>query len=517
MKLILKLLAFVAATMSFSAVSCSKPEDGGGEARLSIVTPDASVAYGQGSVTVEFICSGDWTAALEFEGGLDPWAAISGETAGSGSGALQVNVSENAGETARTARLTVVSGDLRDDITIVQEGKRMEITFTHPSLLFTREQLDKIKAAGDAGVPSVRKTLDFILIRAGNALSYNPDQVTTEQKRTNDDMELLYKYANGPACQNIYLLIASVVDEERKEDYLTKAVEVMYSWAAALQDVEYPVSADENHAGAGMYLARAMFPYFVTYEYVKNTDYITADQRAVVEKWFRSIVDDIKAGITLWENNDYFRKQYWQNHLAAHMWGILSIGYALDDPSLVQFAIDSPDNPRDFRELIQGCVFMEGDTPCSRENPGSPAVRTGEIYDRYRHDTGPMKGLQYSALTLQILSSAARTCFNNGIDMYAYTAPTGENLRLAYEFYSDFYVTGDCSINGGYYSGEEDRLGIAGDAIGLFELGYNAYPDSEKIKAVIDAIPDRGANADSNMNDQLGYLRLYSIDADAVN
>ena len=102
--------------------------------------------------------------------------------------------------------------------------------------------------------------------------------------------------------------------------------------------------------------------------------------------------------------------------------------------------------------------------------------------------------------------------------MYAYTAPTGENLRLAYEFYSDFYVTKDCSIKGGYYSGEEDRIGKAGDHIGLFELGLNAYPDSEKIKAAVNAIPDRGGNSkDDNLHDQLGYLRFYSIDADSTN
>ena len=102
--------------------------------------------------------------------------------------------------------------------------------------------------------------------------------------------------------------------------------------------------------------------------------------------------------------------------------------------------------------------------------------------------------------------------------MYAYTAPTGENLRLAYEFYADFYIKKDCSIKGGYYNGEEDRLGKAGDHIGLFELGYNAYPDSEKIKEVINSIPDRGANDDkTNLHNNLGYLRLYSIDVDSSN
>ena len=519
MKHTLKTLAIIAAMLPFAVTSCEKPQTEEKNPQLSIVTEDATVPYTGDDVTVEFICSGDWTATLQFTGD-EEWAAISGNASGNGSAAITVAVSENSGQEDRTATLTVTSGNLSDNLTIKQEGKKLNITFKHPSLAFTQEQLDKIKAAYNAGAPTVKKTMDFVMTRATNALKYDPETVSTADKQENSDMELLYKRAKGPAMQNIFLILASHMtdDTEMKEQYLTKAVEVMYSWASALQNVEYPVGNEENKTGAGMYLSRVMFPFFVGYDYVKNTEYITAEQKAVIESWFRHIVDHIRASMNTWENNDYFNRQYWQNHLAAHMWGLLSIGYALDDPSLVQFAIDSPENPRDFYELIQGCIFMEGDEPCARESASAPAVQTGEVYDRYRHDTGPMKGLQYSSLTLQVLSSAARICQNNGIDMYAYTAPTGENLRLAYEFYADFYITKDCSIKGGYYSGEEDRLGKAGDHIGLFELGYNAYPDSEKIKEVINSIPDRGANDDkTNLHDNLGYLRLYSIDVDSSN
>ena len=54
---------------------------------------------------------------------------------------------------------------------------------------------------------------------------------------------------------------------------------------------------------------------------------------------------------------------------------------------------------------------------------------------------------------------------------------------------------------------------------GLFELGYNAYPDSQKIKTVIDAMPDRGNNDknDRQMHDLLSYTRILSIDVDSVN
>ena len=519
MKHTLKTLAMIAAMLPFAVTSCEKPQTEEKNPQLSIVTEDATVPYTGDDVMVEFICNGDWTAALSFTGD-EEWATITGNASGNGSGAVTVNVTENPGQEDRTATLTVTSGSLSDNFTIKQEGKKLNITFTHPSLAFTQEQFDKIKAAYKAGAPSIVSTMDFVFIRANGGLGYNPDAVTTEQKQENTDMELLYKYAKGPAALNMYLIVGAEVtdDADLKAQYRQKAADLLFNWANACQNVEYPIGQDENTTGAGMYLSRVMFPFFMAYDYVKNTEYVSAEQKTVIENWFRSIVNHIRASMNAWENNDYFNQQYWQNHLAAHMWGLLAIGYALDDPSLVQFAIDSPENPRDFYELIQGCIFMEGDEPCARESASAPAVQDGEVYDRYRHDTGPMKGLQYSSLTLQVLSSAARICQNNGIDMYAYTAPTGENLRLAYEFYSDFYVTKDCSIKGGYYSGEEDRLGKAGDHIGLFELGYNAYPDSEKIKDVINSIPDRGANDDkTNLHNNLGYLRLYSIDVDSTN
>ena len=116
---------------------------------------------------------------------------------------------------------------------------------------------------------------------------------------------------------------------------------------------------------------------------------------------------------------------------------------------------------------------------------------------------------------------------NNGLNLYDYTCPTGENLKLAYEFYAPFYAQNKADLRGGYYTGEDSRIGLAGDLHGLFELGYNAYPNSTEIKAVIDAIPNRASNAKNasegnnatirQMHQQLGYTRFLSIDVDATN
>ena len=161
---------------------------------------------------------------------------------------------------------------------------------------------------------------------------------------------------------------------------------------------------------------------------------------------------------------------------------------------------------------------MEGDSP-HPEDPNAVAPQTGEIMDRYRHSSG--LGLRSASLTLQMLSTAARTMRNNNLNLYEYTCPTGENLRLAYEFYAPFYEKSSASEQGGYYAGEKNVGLNAEDLIGLYELGYNAYPSSVAIKSVIDAIPNRGSNGNDGtlrqMHQQLGYTRLLSIDVDQTN
>lgn len=512
------LLTIVMGVLAVASISCKKDPVDKGPTKLSVVTDDVvTVPYaGQEGISVEFICDGDWEAAVKAE---DPeWLTIVGENAGKGNGKITLDAAANADKAERIATLTVTAGKLSASVQVKQDGKKLEITFKHPSIAFTDEQFAKIKTAYAAGAPTVKGAVDLIFARAGGA--YDPETVTVAQKQENTDMGTLYKYMKGPSALALHRAVAYYLtdDADKKATYAAGAVDILYSWANACKDVDYPINAtdsDEPTVGAGMYLSRVAWPFFVVYDCLGGSVYIPSEKDAVIVAWFRNIEKAAKASINSWDNNDYFGKQYWNNQLAAHMWGLLSIGYVLEDASLVQYAIDSDENPRDFYELIQNCIFMEGDTPCSRESSGA-AVQTGEIYDRYRHETAPLKGLQYTSLTLQILSCAARTCYNNGIDMYAYTAPTGENLRLCYEFYAPFYEKKDASLQGGYYTGETDRLTLAGDMQGLFELGLNAYPDSEPIKKVINAIPNRYQNK-VQMHDQLGYTRLYSIDADSVN
>lgn len=390
------------------------------------------------------------------------------------------------------------------------------------TMLYTNTHNGLFKGTFPEG-SSIANAKSLTATRGKDGSSHDPESVTDDDKATTDVGTFYDKVSNISLLTLNMFIFCQQQSSSTKTPYMKKIATIIADWAEACKDVDYPDDAEE----VGALLARGCYPFFVNVEALWNhSTWITTEQQAVIETWLRKIATEIKQSISLWQSNDYFGSQYFQNMSAAHMWGLLSIGYALEDADMVEYALDHIDNPRDFYDLLQGCILMEGDTPCLRD-PNSVAPQTGEIMDRYRHATATNKGLQYTSLTLQILSSAARTMKNNGLNLYEYTCPTGENLRLAYEFYAPFYANNDASLQGGYYDGESSRIGIAGDLHGLFELGYNAYPDNAAIKSVIDAIPDRASNAktatDGNnatirqMHQQLGYTRLLSIDVDQTN
>ena len=394
------------------------------------------------------------------------------------------------------------------------------------TLLITNTHVGMFKLVTDkttTATASIGRALGFVSERAKGGTNYDSETVLDANKQTTNPGDF-YGYVSDVSLLMLNTFLQGVqANSKYRPPYYNPAVNTMYDWATACINVDYP---DDNET-VGSFLVRGCYPFFVVFEYLKDqTTYMTAEQQAAITAWFRKIADEVKLSITLWQQNDYFGSQYYQNMSAAHMWGLLSIGYAIDDPSLVEFAVDSIDNPRDFYDCLQGCILMEGDTPSLRD-PNHVAPQTGEIIDRYRHTTATNKGLQYTSLTLQILSTAARTMKNNGLNLYDYTCPTGENLKLAYEFYAPFYAQNRADLKGGYYTGEDSRIGIAGDLHGLFELGYDAYPNSDAIKSVINNIPDRASNAKAasdvnnatirQMHPQLGYTRLLSVSVDNAN
>jgi hypothetical protein len=140
---------------------------------------------------------------------------------------------------------------------------------------------------------------------------------------------------------------------------------------------------------------------------------------------------------------------------------------------------------RDYTDLIEGLILMPGDETHHREPAHAPPPQKGEIYDRYRHFTAPMKGLQYTGLSMNLMAQIAEIGRHLGLDLWNYQAPGGETLRLPFEYYSDFYRLQDSGLKHGLYKGETDRIGQAGDSPAAFELGLARYPDSQPLRDLL--------------------------------
>ena len=371
-------------------------------------------------------------------------------------------------------------------LTEVQLNEILRRKFPEPSLLFTSRQLQDIRTAITKTKEPFKTAWSNLQARCNSNLSYLPDPYT------GTDLYMFSDASHMPGTLARDFAMAWNLSGKTSANYAQKASEILYAWASGCLGT--PLSQE---TGTGMRLARFTFPFMCAYDLLKADGLITTQHEATIKAWFQQIADQIKLSVQDWENNDYYNHQNYQNHLIAHTMGLLAIGYVLDDSELFQYAFESEENPRDLIELIEGCILVEGDVPCHREKGGYPII-TGEIYDRYRHDTAPLKGLQYSHLTLSLLATSVRMAVNNGIDMAGYMGSGGENLRQPFEFYADFYRLKDSTLYHGYYAGECHRIGKTGDVPGLFELGLYFYPDSANISNLIHSVGttntvDRGA------------------------
>jgi hypothetical protein len=258
-------------------------------------------------------------------------------------------------------------------------------------------------------------------------------------------------------------------------EYAEKARSILLDWAL----VDNPRPAEAAPINRGLVIARATTTF--CYAYSLLYDYLSPQDRVILEAWFGFLANHIKDAHLRWINNNYYGHQDYQNHLGAHIMGLAVIGFTIGDQDLIDYAIDSPFNPRDYKDMIAGAILMPGDTLCASDptHKGAPPAQAGEIYDRYR--TVQNHGLHYTYINLKFLTLIAEVAYNNGIDLYSYTAPGGENLEIAHEFYADFYITGDSSIKGGYYKAEQVSL----DGVCVYEIVHRRYPDNEKFREVL--------------------------------
>lgn len=368
-------------------------------------------------------------------------------------------------------------------------------SFRSPSLMFTNDEIIHLRYAVENSTDgsSLNIAYNQLIENCENGLKYTP--MVYQGNNPSEFYEQILKQAALARD----LALGYFLSE--KIEYAEKAVEIIGTWAEKGTGITYELTS-----GTGMLIARSMYPMLCAYDLLKNSTFIDNNAQEQVNLWLSGFVPQIKMSIDNWEQNDYYNRQDYQNHLVAHSMGLLALGYVLEDGDLVKYALESPENPRNIYDLITGCIFMEGDEVHHREPANAPPPESGEIYDRYRHHTATNRGLQYAHLTTTLLTISAKICANNGLNLFEYTATTGENLRLPHEYYADFYRLDAC-IKSGFYCGESHRIGKVGDDHGMFELGYRYYHDSEPLKNLLNSGSFNRGTCYMNI---LGYTRFYS-------
>ncbi|HBG28550.1 MAG TPA: hypothetical protein DDX75_15795 [Phycisphaerales bacterium] len=346
-----------------------------------------------------------------------------------------------------------------------------KITNVHPRMYCTQTDINDIQAKIAAQQEPWYEAWIDLKNLADSYLGYSPNPYSGQNSLN------FYENAkrDGGYCRDLALAYQITGNNL----YADKAQDFILAWAQAI-----PIPAsnfDPNiwYPNSGMEVGRSTMPFQWAYDLIYNYSGFASSEKAEVANWFRVLERVIKEGINRWEKNDYFGRQYYQNHLAAHCLGLVDIAYALGDEQLSQYAVDSNENPRDMIELISGCILMPDDTPFG--NPTFP--QAGEIIDRYRHVQH--KGMVYCHLTMTLLTLTAEILYNNGIDCYSYYASGGENLSLPFDFYVDFFKLRDSCVKGGYYCGES----VYFDMAGICELGLYHYPQSTTLVELLQTIP----------------------------
>lgn len=261
-----------------------------------------------------------------------------------------------------------------------------------------------------------------------------------------------------------------------------KAIAVIDSWASQSPLPGTSFDPTIRYPNVGMDVARGMLPFVAAYDLLSDHPALTEDKRVRIDAWIRQLSLVVKEGIRRWEENDDFGGQTFQNHHASHVLGLVIFGAALGDDEMIQFALDSPENPKDYKELVAGLILMPGDAPHGGRR-GKP-VHEGEIQDRSRTNQGA--GLTYCHLSLTLMLYTGEVLTRvTGEDWLNWKAPSGESLEASATFYSDFFRLRNARINGDYYFRDHRAIQNNTPFLGTFEVALSHWPDVPNLKAIV--------------------------------
>ena len=401
---------------------------------------------------------------------------------------LLVSCSVNGNQTqADTARLS------DED---VNSGLRLNDSW--PRLVLSSEDIDRMKKTAVSGEEPFRTALQNLEVRLAECM----DSSWKPSPYGGNNSSEFYKAAIRDGEYARDLSIAYHITGNK--DYAAKATDIIAAWCDPANGAGAYFDPEIRYANTGMEVARSSFAFMYAYDLLMADSLVPEAVGENFRNWLRTLLPHIREGAHRWEENDYFGKQYYQNHIAADALGQLAIGVMLSDEDLVRYALSSEENPRDVLDVIKGCILMKGQRPNMGEPVDIPA-EDGEIIDRYRHfiigghykdyKTKANRGLQYCGLTTTLMVCMAEIMCNNGVDLYSYVAETGESLLLPLKYYADFYIEKNTVIKSGFYSGENGWINRNEQAtFALWEVASCRYPEVGKFSEVLDANDRTGAN-----------------------
>jgi hypothetical protein len=375
----------------------------------------------------------------------------------------------------------------------------LTISESHPRLILSKDDISTMRHNALSGKEPYASCYTALSEQAESVL----EGTWTPSVYTGDDGYGFYGNCQRDGGMALDLAILWLIT--RNESFAEAAVRILEAWT----DLdEYPgvrINDSTDGGNGGMLASRGIFPFLYAYDLLMTDRKVPEGICTRFEGWLRALVPVIKEGEHRWKFNNYYDRQYFQNHLAATAVGLFSIAIILRDEDLMQYAFDSRSNERDILDMVQGAILMQGDEPYYREPEGYP-VHDGEIYDRYRHFsmgghykdyvTKPDRGLQYCNLTGSLLVIAAEICRNNGFDLYGWTGENGERIPLVWDHYARYYASHDCS--GSIYSGEEWYINFNDEATSAFwEVANARFPHNPDYEAVLTA------------NDRTKYNRMH--------
>jgi hypothetical protein len=323
-----------------------------------------------------------------------------------------------------------------------------------PVLFLSDEQLERLKQNVARDEAPFREAWQHVLRLSEHGMAHEPAPYAGE-----DFVEMRFAGFRDFHRAQAMALRWRVTGEK---PYADRARQVLLAWAThepMVGTTPLRITADQQPPWGKLPDIGLNFAYLATsfaHVYTILHPHLSPQDVAAIEPWLRYMADEIAENHRLWLDSDCFGRQYYNNHLSFHNLGLAAIGFALRDEQLVRQAYAR--GRADWFDMLCGTILMP-DRPVSQfyERDPSRDTRPGEVYDRYRILTvrdGKRFGIPYSFMHLKGLLYAAEIAYNNGIDLYGFTGPHGQNLAVAFEQLAPYLITGDPAYHGDYHAND---------------------------------------------------------------